>query len=31
MEFVAKRLMHEPGPDGTDVLLGSPLYVALVD
>ena len=31
MEFIAKRLLHEPGPDGTTVLLGSPLYVALVD
>lgn len=31
MEFIAKRLMDEPGPDGDRVLLGSPLYVALVD
>lgn len=31
MEFIAKRLLHEEGPDGTTVLLGSPLYVALVD
>ncbi|MBU2666208.1 hypothetical protein KOI35_22155 [Actinoplanes bogorensis] len=31
MEFVAKRLLDEPGPDGERVLLGSPLYVALVD
>ncbi|MBL7252718.1 DUF7019 family protein [Paractinoplanes lichenicola] len=31
MEFIAKRLMDEPGPEGERVLLGSPLYVALVD
>ncbi len=31
MEFIAKRLMDGPGPDGERVLLGSPLYVALVD
>ncbi|WP_212998679.1 DUF7019 family protein [Winogradskya consettensis] len=31
MEFIAKRLLQGPGPDGTVVLLGSPLYVALVD
>lgn len=37
-EFVAKRLLHGPSPypehdprDGMSVLLGSPLYVALVD
>jgi hypothetical protein len=33
LEFVAKRLLHGPSPTspGVDVLLGSPLYVALVD
>ncbi|MFJ9785079.1 DUF7019 family protein [Amycolatopsis sp. NPDC101161] len=33
LEFVAKRLLHGPSPTtaGTRVLLGSPLYVALVD
>ncbi|WP_030185352.1 DUF7019 family protein [Streptomyces sp. NRRL S-813] len=34
VEFVAKRLLHGPDPgaeDGSTVLLGSPLYVALVD
>jgi hypothetical protein len=33
VEFVAKRLLHGPSSDGdgTSVLLGSPLYVALVD
>lgn len=33
VEFVAKRLLHAPSPrlDGTAVLLGTPLYVALVD
>lgn len=31
MEFVAKRLLHGPGPEGRPVLLGTPLYVALVD
>jgi hypothetical protein len=33
LEFVAKRLLHGPSPriDGLDVLLGTPLYVALVD
>ena len=31
MEFVAKRLLHGPALDGRTVLLGSPLYVALVD
>lgn len=30
VEFVAKRLLHGDGPDG-QVLLGSPVYVALVD
>ncbi|MEE3922056.1 SAVMC3_10250 family protein [Micromonospora sp. BRA006-A] len=29
VEFVAKRLAEKPGPNGT--LLGSPIYVALVD
>lgn len=29
VEFVAKRLAEEPGPEGT--LLGSPIYVALAD
>ncbi|MGC4806640.1 DUF7019 family protein [Micromonospora sp. DT233] len=29
VEFVAKRLAEKPGPGGT--LLGSPIYVALVD
>ncbi|MFE1959699.1 DUF7019 family protein [Streptomyces sp. NPDC059479] len=34
VEFVAKKLLHEPNPDpdgGSMVLLGSPVYVALVD
>jgi hypothetical protein len=31
MEFIAKRLLHGPGPNGSTVLLGSPLYVALAD
>ncbi|MFY1689468.1 DUF7019 family protein [Plantactinospora sp. WMMB782] len=33
LEFVAKRLLHGPSPttDGRYVLLGTPLYVALVD
>jgi hypothetical protein len=33
LEFVAKRLLHGPSPltAGQDVLLGTPLYVALVD
>jgi hypothetical protein len=34
VEFVAKRLLHGPDPeagDGSAVLLGSPLYVALAD
>lgn len=31
MEFIAKRLLHGPGPQDEHVLLGSPLYVALVD
>lgn len=33
VEFVAKRLLHGPSPaqDGLSVLLGTPLYVALVD
>ncbi|MEV0153833.1 SAVMC3_10250 family protein [Micromonospora sp. NPDC050686] len=33
LEFVAKRLLHGPSPttEGVDVLLGTPLYVALVD
>jgi hypothetical protein len=31
MEFVAKRFLHGPGPGGDTVLLGSPLYVALLD
>ncbi|MEV6694832.1 SAVMC3_10250 family protein [Micromonospora sp. NPDC051196] len=33
LEFVAKRLLHGPSPttEGFDVLLGTPLYVALVD
>ncbi|MDT0350026.1 DUF7019 family protein [Pseudonocardia charpentierae] len=33
LEFVAKRLLYEPAPTpgGRNVLLGSPLYVALVD
>ncbi|MFU8874706.1 DUF7019 family protein [Micromonospora sp. SL4-19] len=33
VEFVAKRLLHGPGAgtDGRAVLLGTPLYVALVD
>ena len=33
LEFVAKRLLSGPSPsvEGTAVLLGSPLYVALVD
>lgn len=29
VEFIAKRLVEKSGPDGT--LLGSPIYVALVD
>jgi hypothetical protein len=33
VEFVAKRLLHGPSPshDGMSVLLGSPLYVAVMD
>lgn len=31
MEFIAKRLLHGKTADGETVLLGSPLYVALVD
>ncbi|MEU9748348.1 DUF7019 family protein [Streptomyces niveus] len=31
VEFVAKRLLHGTGPGGVPVLLGSPIYVALVD
>ncbi|MEV7044046.1 SAVMC3_10250 family protein [Amycolatopsis sp. NPDC051061] len=31
MEFIAKRLLHGKTADGESVLLGSPLYVALVD
>ncbi|XVV39644.1 DUF7019 family protein [Streptomyces sp. CA-100214] len=31
VEFVAKRLLHGTDPDGVTVLLGSPIYVALVD
>ncbi|WP_033342107.1 DUF7019 family protein [Catenuloplanes japonicus] len=31
MEFIAKRLLQGDGPDGTTVLLGSPLYVAQAD
>lgn len=31
LEFVAKRLLHGSGPGGVPVLLGSPIYVALVD
>lgn len=33
VEFVAKRLLHGPSPakENTSVLLGTPLYVALVD
>jgi hypothetical protein len=31
MEFIAKRLLHGTTADGDSVLLGSPLYVALVD
>ena len=31
VEFVAKRLLHGTDPAGVPVLLGSPVYVALVD
>jgi hypothetical protein len=31
MEFIAKRLVHGETAVGESVLLGSPLYVALVD
>ncbi|WP_416351752.1 DUF7019 family protein [Streptomyces rochei] len=33
VEFVAKRLLHGESPDGTgtSVLLGTPLYAAVVD
>lgn len=31
MEFIAKRLLHGKSAEGGTVLLGSPLYVALVD
>jgi hypothetical protein len=33
VEFIAKRLLHGPNPDGDgrSILLGSPLYIALAD